>query len=79
MTRWLRENGYHTRRAGIRANVGCSEEACPRLEERLEGLAETSGERVAIIGQSRGGVFARALACAAPTSSPGSSRSAPRP
>ena len=24
MTRWLRENGYSTRRAGMRANVGCS-------------------------------------------------------
>ena len=24
MTRWLRANGYCTRRAGIRANVGCS-------------------------------------------------------
>src|SRR5687767_5421363 len=38
MTHWLRANGYHTRRAGIRANVGCSEEACARLEARLEGF-----------------------------------------
>src|ERR1700712_3001498 len=66
MTRWLRENGYHTRRAGIRANVGCSEEACARLEARLEGFAEATGDRVAIIGQSRGGVFARVLAARRP-------------
>ena len=33
-----------------------------RLEARLEAFAEETGERVAIIGQSRGGVFARALA-----------------
>jgi pimeloyl-ACP methyl ester carboxylesterase len=66
MTRWLRENGYHTRRAGIRANVGCSEEACARLEARLEGFAEHVGQRVAIIGQSRGGVFARVLAVRRP-------------
>jgi len=66
MTRWLRENGYYTRRAGIRANVGCSEEACARLETRLERFAETAGQRVAIIGQSRGGVFARALAVRRP-------------
>src|SRR5918995_5573277 len=59
MTHWLRENGYDTRRAGIRANVGCSEEACQRLETRLERFAEATGQRVAIIGQSRGGVFAR--------------------
>ena len=38
MTRWLRENGYRTRRAGIRANVGCSTEAFARLEARLEAL-----------------------------------------
>jgi pimeloyl-ACP methyl ester carboxylesterase len=66
MTRWLRAAGYHTRRAGIRANVACSEHACARLEKRLEGFAEATGERVAIIGQSRGGVFARALAVRRP-------------
>jgi pimeloyl-ACP methyl ester carboxylesterase len=66
MTRWLRAAGYHTRRAGIRANVACSEHACTALEERLEGFAEATGQRVAIIGQSRGGVFARALAVRRP-------------
>jgi triacylglycerol lipase len=66
LARWLRSNGYRTRRAGIRANVGCSEEACVRLEERLEALADATGERVAIIGQSRGGVLARALAVRRP-------------
>jgi len=66
MTQWLRTNGYHTRRAGMRANVGCSAEACARLEERLEGFAQESGERVAIIGQSRGGIFARHLAVRRP-------------
>ena len=66
MTHWLRANGYHTRRAGIRANVGCSEEACARLEARLEGFAEATGQKVSIVGQSRGGVFARALAVRRP-------------
>src|SRR5215210_4354633 len=66
MTHWLRQNGYHTRRAGIRANVGCSEEACRRLEARLEGFAEHAGEKVSIVGQSRGGTFARALAVKRP-------------
>src|SRR3954462_12747547 len=66
MTHWLRANGYHTRRAGIRANVGCSEEACARLEARLEGFAGATAQRVAIIGQSRGGVLARALAARRP-------------
>jgi triacylglycerol lipase len=61
MTRWLRENGYRTHRAGIRANVACSEECLTRLESRLEQLFAETGQRVAIIGQSRGGVFARVL------------------
>lgn len=66
MTQWLRQNGYHTRRAGIRMNVGCSADACARIEERLERFAEESGERVALVGQSRGGIFARHLAVRRP-------------
>src|SRR5688500_6594025 len=66
MTHWLRANGYRTRRAGMRMNVGCSEEACARLEQRLEGFAEAAGQPVTIIGQSRGGLFAKALAARRP-------------
>jgi triacylglycerol lipase len=66
LTHWLRARGYHTRRAGIRANVGCSEEACARIERRLEAFAEAQGRSVSLIGQSRGGVFARALAVRRP-------------
>ena len=63
---WLRRNGYCTHRTGIRANFDCSEEACRRLEARLEHMAERHGERVIVIGQSRGGVFAKALAARRP-------------
>jgi triacylglycerol lipase len=66
MTRWLRENGYRTHRAGIRANVGCSEDYVTRLETRLEQLFALTGERVAVVGQSRGGVIARVLATRRP-------------
>jgi triacylglycerol lipase len=66
MTGWLRAQGYRTRRAGIRANVACSEAACARLEDRLEGFAEAQGRPVTIIGQSRGGIFAKALAARRP-------------
>ena len=62
MTRWLRKTGHHTRSAGMRANVDCSTAAVERLAERLECLAETHGQRVALIGQSRGGNFAKVLA-----------------
>jgi pimeloyl-ACP methyl ester carboxylesterase len=62
MTRWLAAAGYRPERAGIRANVACSEEACRRLQARVEALADKAGEPVAIIGHSRGGMLARALA-----------------
>src|SRR5688572_22800551 len=66
MAKWLRANGYWTRRAGIRANVGCSQDACDRIEERLEALAARTGAKVAIVGQSRGGVLARVVATRRP-------------
>jgi pimeloyl-ACP methyl ester carboxylesterase len=66
MSNWLRRAGYCTHRTGIRANLDCSEEACRRLEARLEHMAERHGERVVVVGQSRGGIFARALAAKRP-------------
>jgi triacylglycerol lipase len=66
MTHWLRNAGYRTKSAGFRANVNCSGVACSRIEERLETLAEATGGRVTVIGQSRGGVLARALAAQRP-------------
>jgi pimeloyl-ACP methyl ester carboxylesterase len=66
MTQWLRTAGYRTKRAGIRSNIACSEVACSRLEERLECLTARTGQRVVIVGQSRGGVFAKALGARRP-------------
>lgn len=66
MTRWLRRTGHHTRRAGMRVNVDCSERMAERLEERLEEMAERHSSRIALIGQSRGGSFARVLAVRRP-------------
>jgi pimeloyl-ACP methyl ester carboxylesterase len=66
MTKWLRRTGHHTRRAGIRSNVDCSEATVERLEERVEVLAECREERVALIGQSRGGNLARVVAVRRP-------------
>ena len=66
MAKWLRANGYWTHRAGIRANIGCSQDACERIEERLEALVARTGSKVAIVGQSRGGVLARVVATRRP-------------
>jgi triacylglycerol lipase len=62
MTRWLRGTNHYAKRAGMRMNVDCSEAAVARLEEKVEVLVERQGQRAAIIGQSRGGHFARVLA-----------------
>jgi triacylglycerol lipase len=66
MAGWLKRTGHRPCRAGIASNVDCSQRAAERLERRLECLAEDSGQRVAIVGQSRGGSFARVLAVRRP-------------
>lgn len=66
MRAWLRRRGHHVRTSGIRTNVGCAERVVERLERRLRLLAEDAEEPVFVIGQSRGGALARALAVRAP-------------
>src|SRR3982751_2795195 len=62
MTRWLRKTGHHTRKAGMRSNVDCSEATYERLVERLECMGDVRGERGGVIGQRRGGNLAEVLA-----------------
>src|SRR3954453_4822876 len=66
MARWLKKTGHRPCRAGISSNVDCSARAIERLEARLECLAEDSGQKVAVVGQSRGSSFARVLAVRRP-------------
>ena len=66
MARYLKRHGFTPRRAGIASNVDCSEREAKRLEKRLERAYAETGSRVAIVGQSRGGVFGRALAVRRP-------------
>jgi triacylglycerol lipase len=65
---WLRRRGHSVRMSGLRANVGCAEVIVSRLQRRLLELAEDRGEPVFLIGQSRGGALARALAVRNPES-----------
>jgi len=62
MTQWLRRTGHRTKSAGMRSNVDCSSAIVERLAERLDCLADATGQRVALIGQSRGGSIAKVLA-----------------
>jgi pimeloyl-ACP methyl ester carboxylesterase len=62
MRAWLHRRGHHVAMSGMVANVGCAERIVSRLEHQLRALADEHGERVVVIGQSRGGALARALA-----------------
>jgi triacylglycerol lipase len=62
MRHWLRRRGHSVAMSGMRVNVDCAEEIVRRLEAQLESFAAERGGRVALIGQSRGGALARALA-----------------
>lgn len=66
MAAWLRGAGYSAHAAGMRVNADCGDAAAQRLEARLEELVAREGRRVAIVGQSRGGLFARVLAVQRP-------------
>ncbi len=66
MAHWLRRRGYRPWTGGMRANRDCADRTVARLADRLEARVAATGERVAIIGQSRGGVFARALGARRP-------------
>jgi pimeloyl-ACP methyl ester carboxylesterase len=59
---WLRRRGHSVRTSGIRLNVGCS----GRELDRLDAVLAAFGEPVVLIGQSRGGTLARALAARNP-------------
>lgn len=61
MANWLRRVGYDPYPADIVLNVDCSDRTLNRLEQRLIGIARKHGQ-VALIGHSRGGHLAKALA-----------------
>lgn len=59
---FLRRIGHAPRRAGIAMNVHCSDRALDRLEVVLQHAHLRTGRKVAVVGHSRGGHFAKALA-----------------
>lgn len=63
---WLMRRGSRTATAGIRLNVDCGERTAQGIAQRLEELADRSGRRVVLIGQSRGGELGRVVAVRRP-------------
>src|SRR5438045_6561097 len=66
MAVWLRSGGFTLARSGIRWNTGCMEPRVVELQRRLERAVEQAGQPALLVGQSRGGSIARALAVLAP-------------
>jgi pimeloyl-ACP methyl ester carboxylesterase len=62
LANWLRRRGHEVRLSGIRVNAGCA----GRELSRLEPVLAQFGEPAILIGQSRGGTLARALAARHP-------------
>jgi triacylglycerol lipase len=62
MREWLDRMGYDARPAAILSNVDCSDRALDRLDAHVAGVFAETGKRVALVGHSRGGHFAKALA-----------------
>ena len=63
---WLRRRGHSVASSGMFVNIDCAERIVTRLEAQLEQLALRRGGPVVLIGQSRGGTLARALAVRRP-------------
>ena len=63
---WLLRVGYRPQLCQYIINADCSDRALERLEARVVRCAERSGRRVALVGHSRGGHFARALGARRP-------------
>ena len=66
LKRWLRARNYWTCTSQIRFNVDCTRQAVERLERRLVEFTDRTGRPAAVVGQSRGGLFAKLVAMRQP-------------
>ncbi|MCW2606081.1 MAG: hypothetical protein JWO60_774 [Frankiales bacterium] len=67
MANWLSRMGHRPCGSGMTLNVDCSDRSVDRIERRLEAfVARNDGRRAALVGHSRGGHFAKALASRRP-------------
>lgn len=66
MAVWLRTGDWRPVRSGITWNVDCLEPLVASVQDRLERAVAVSGRPALLVGQSRGGAIARAVAVLRP-------------
>lgn len=59
---WLRRIGYRPIRSTLSLNVGCPQRLREQIDENIQRYTETRPGPIALIGHSRGGILARAIA-----------------
>lgn len=59
---WLRRIGYRPIRSTLRSNVGCPQRLREQIDENIQRYTNTRPGPIALIGHSRGGILARAIA-----------------
>jgi pimeloyl-ACP methyl ester carboxylesterase len=60
--KWLRRIGYTPVRSTLLVNAGCPQDLCTQIESHLTQQMEVRPGRAALIGHSRGGILAWAIA-----------------
>jgi triacylglycerol lipase len=59
---WLARIGFRPVRSSLTVNAGCPERLSRRVEKQIDGRLQTMPGPVVLIGHSRGGILARAIA-----------------
>lgn len=62
----LEQAGHDVHRATIGRNVDCTEQMAQRLERRVDDVVTTAGDRVVLLGHSRGGTVSKVVATRRP-------------
>ena len=66
MLSWLKRINYNAFRSSITLHVDCSDRTMSKFLPRLEEVHERTGQKVTLLGHSRGGLLSRAVASARP-------------
>lgn len=66
MARWLKRGDWTLAKSGVNWNVNCTQATVESIEARLEVLVAETGQRVTLVGQSRGGAMGKVISVRRP-------------